>query len=102
TVAEHSATLDIHADEIAARVKQTVFDVLEQRVTDAETTLQAHAGEIMARVTQTTFDALKRVVDSHSKTKPQGGILFPFDTTLLGTGGIKPLDGSVATLRPGE
>src|SRR5690606_31371927 len=45
---------------------------------------------------------LKRVVDSRPKTKPQGGILFPFDTTLFGTGGMKPLGSSVATLRPGE
>jgi len=35
-------------------------------------------------------------------TKPAGGKLWHFDTSLHSTDGIKPLDGAVATLRPSE
>ncbi len=62
-VTDNEAELALHAQEIALRVTQTVFNALEDRVTTAEGNITVNAQEIAARVTQTVFDALEERVE---------------------------------------
>src|SRR5690606_14165815 len=59
-VTEAEAEIAVHANEIAQRVTQSVFDVLEGRVSQAESTLVQHANEIASKVSQTEFDAAEQ------------------------------------------
>jgi hypothetical protein len=63
-----SITLQTHADQIQARVTQTVFNSLEGRVTDNETELTVLAGEVSSRVTQAVFDLLEGRVTGNEAT----------------------------------
>lgn len=58
-VTDAEGQLTVLADEVAAKVSQTVYETLEQRVTDAEGELTIQADAIAARVTQTVFDTLE-------------------------------------------